>query len=59
MTLQNKIVTAQTARRLTQAEKIHNEPAENNMKNNQHPKNSKRPSTETEQCGIHQQAFFF
>ena len=30
MTLQNKTATAQTARKLTQAEKIHNKPAVDN-----------------------------
>ena len=40
MTLQKKIATAQTARKLTQAEKNQNEPARNNMKGNEHPKNS-------------------
>jgi len=41
MTLQNKIATAQTTRKLTQAEKNSQRTAGNNMKGNQHPKKLK------------------
>ena len=62
MTLQNKTAAAaQTAKKLTWAEKTHNEPAVDNtelqetyMKGRQHPKISKRPTAETEQREMHQ-----